>query len=146
MSRAKSVTNIKVTASITDADGSQNTGASELVRIAVFSKDLGTNGATAASGNYLLRGILAKTAGYASTGAITDNAVQSSVISTSTTATIGAATGFNICKISGADQALAADAQVDVVVVVWMDGEALTDSTAGKAANVALFFSAVTAG
>ena len=146
LSLAKTVTNIKVTASITDATGDNNVGASNLVRVAIFSKDLGANGATASSGNYLLRGILAKTAGYASTGAVSGEAPQETAITANGIATTAAATGFNICKISGADQSLAADSQVDVVVIVWMDGEALTDSTAGKQANVALTFSAVTAG
>ena len=146
LSLAKSVNNINVKAEITDAEGANNTGASALVRVAIFTKDLGTNGATAASGNYLLRGILSKTAGYASTGAVSGNAVQDTAINENGIATTAAATGFNICKIENNDQALAADSQVDVVVIVWMDGEALTDSTAGKQANVALTFSAVTAG
>ena len=141
MSLANDVTNIVVTATITDVDASDSIAADELVRIAVFTRDLGTGGTTASTGNYLLRGILAKTAGYAATGTVSGGTLQSA-ISTSTTATVAAATGFNICKIADLDQSLKANNQVDVVVIVWMDGEALTDSTAGVEASIALTFAA----
>ncbi len=66
-----------------------------------------------------------------------------SAISTSSTAT-AAATGFNICKkATNADQSLAANNQVDVMVVVWMDGEILDDTLAEQAVSIALTFDAV---
>ena len=143
MSTANTVTNIVVKATIADATGAENVDASELVRIAVFTKDLGTGGTTAASGDFKLRGILSKTAGYAATGTVSGGNAAST-ISTNTTATTAATSGFNICKVaSNTDQSLAAGAQVDVVVIVWMDGVALNDDTAGKEANITLTFEAV---
>ena len=142
LSLAKSVTNIKVTATITDVDNSDAIAADELVRIAVFTKDLGADGVTAASGNYLLRGVLSKSGGNTATGTVSNVAKTAAITPNGITAT-AAGTGFNICKIAGSDHALAPDSQVDVVIIVWMDGEALTDSTAGVEASIALTFSAV---
>ena len=145
MSLANTVHNIKVTATIADVDDTDEIAADELVRVAIFTRDLGTGGVTAASGNYLLRGVLSKNGGDTAVRTITNNGVQTTVVDADGYTATAAATGFNICKISGSDSTLAANNQVDIVVIVWMDGEALTDSTAGVAASVELRFDAVPA-
>ena len=147
MSLANTVGNIKVTATITDSNTSDEIAADELVRIAVFTKDLKADGKTSEETDYILRGVLAKKAASTAVGNPEANVAQATAVPSASAITATAANeGFKICKkATNADQSLAANNQVDVVVIVWMDGEALTDTTAGVAATISLTFSAVAA-
>ena len=139
------------TAGTTVVTGKYKTCAST-VRVAVFTRDLTALGDTDTSSDFLLRGVFAKTAGadtYLATEAFANEASQSTYAATaankrSETVTVAdGATSFNICFDGGVAHTLKAGGKVEIKVLVWMDGEALTDNTQGASANVALTFAAV---
>ena len=141
------------TAGVTDVSGMYKSCAST-VRVAIFTRDLTALGTSDEGSAYLLRGVFAKTASdtYLATAAFADEGSQSTYASTAANkraaANITAADGtasFNICFDGGNAQTLKAQGIVEVKVLVWMDGEALTDNTQGASANVALGFAAVNA-
>ena len=118
-----------------------------LVRVAIFTRDLtaaGTNDTTAA---YILRGVLANDALDTYKGTIADSDSQTTFAATAAnkvSATAGA-TGFNICYDGGSAHTLAAGGEVEIRVVMWLDGEALNEKTQGAIAKVGLTFAAVAA-
>jgi hypothetical protein len=116
----------------------------ELVRIAVFTRDLddGTDDTTSA---YFLRGILASTAADTYFGTISENQSQSTYRTTTANkvSATAAAEGFNICYDGGVAHSLATQGAVAIKVIMWLDGEALTDDTQGAISSVALTFTAV---
>ena len=124
------------------------------VRVAVFTRDLTELGTTDTSSNFLLRGVFASTASadtYLATAQFANDLSQTTYASTAAnkrSGTVTAADGsasFNLCYDGGTAHTLKAQGIVEVKVLVWMDGEALTDNTQGAAADVALGFAAVNA-
>ena len=141
----------EVTAGTTVVTGKYKTCAST-VRVAVFTRDLTELGDTDTSSDFLLRGVFAKTAGadtYLATEAFANEASQSTYAATAAnkrSETVTVADGdasFNICFDGGSVHTLKAGGKVEIKVIVWMDGEALTDNTQGASADVALTFAAV---
>ena len=129
----------------------------ELVRVGIFTKDLTAAGANDTSSDYILRGILANSASATYFGTIANGYSQEDFKNSANkvtgdvdfrnntkTATAGA-TGFNICYDGGSLHTLAAQGEVEIKVLMWLDGEALNDNTQGAIANVALRFDAVSA-
>lgn len=121
------------------------------VRVAIFTRDLTNLGTSDTTSDYLLRGVFAKTASadtYLATAAFADEGSQSTYAATAAnkrSETVTAANGdafFNICFDGGVEHTLKAQGIVEIKVIVWMDGEALTDNTQGASANVALGFAA----
>jgi hypothetical protein len=122
----------------------------ELVRVAVFTRDLTAAGTNDTESAYILRGVLANTADAATYfGDITNGASQSafngstSPFTDNTLEATAGATGFNICYDGNSVHTLAAQGEVEIKVLMWLDGEALNDNTQGAIANVALQFEAV---
>ena len=123
LSGTNSIDHVTITASIAANEGNANDGSS-LIRAAVFLK----NG----SDKYVLKGVLASAVGtavYGSTSVIAENLPISGLSSFATVTSI---------DLGG----LAATAQHDLAIVVWMDGTALDDSKAGYGAHISFNFTA----
>ena len=123
-----------------------------LVRVAIFTRDLTATGTNDTSSAYILRGVLANTASAPTYfGNITDNTSQEAFAgstapyASNTIAAVAGSTGVNICYDGGTAHTLAAQGEVEIKVLMWLDGEALNDNTQGAVAKVALEFSAVSA-
>ena len=94
------------------------------LRVAVFTS-------ASASGDYLLRAVLAANNGAATTyGTVTENANVSSI-----TGSTSATSSYTISN-------LAAQQKIYFKVVAWLDGVVLNDSNAGQTATVGLKFQA----
>ena len=118
----------------------------ELVRVAIFTRDLTAAGTNDTGSAYILRGVLANTASADTYfGNITNAQSQSTFAATAANkaAATAGATGFNICYDGGTAHTLAAQGEVEIKVLMWLDGEALNDNTQGAIARVALQFEAV---
>ena len=143
VSPSSSINDVKITATITDTNTEDGKDSAALVRIAVFKK---------ASGSYKLVGVLASTGADTVYGTITQNsaavpgtaalgAINGTTYTVSTmqnyTAT-AAGTGLLLGQ-------LAAGAAHDLMIIAWLDGAALNDSTQGIGATISFDFSAVSA-
>ena len=129
----------------------------ELIRVAVFTRDLTTVGTNDTTSDYILRGVLANTASATYFGTIANgnsqqdfknsaNKVTGTVdFSSNTINAVAGATGFNICFDGGVAHTLKAEGEVEIKVLMWLDGEALNDNTQGAIAKVGLTFTAVNA-
>ena len=121
----------------------------ELVRIAVFTRDLTAAGTDDTTSDFILRGILANSASSTYFGTIANDdsqtafAASTSPFTSNTATATAAATGFNICYDGGTAHTLAAQGVVAIKVIMWLDGEALNDNTQGAIASVALKVEAV---
>jgi len=121
----------------------------ELVRIAVFTRDLGEDGTDDTESAFILRGVLANSASNTFFGTIANGdsqtafAASSSPFATNKMTATAAATGFNICYDGGSAHTLAAQGVVAVKVIMWLDGEALNDNTQKAIASVSLKIEAV---
>jgi hypothetical protein len=114
-----------------------------LVRVAIFTRDLTAAGTNDTNTGYLLRGILANTASADTyKGIIADNQSQSTFSTTAANkiAATAGTDGVVICYDNGVAHSLAAGGEVEIRVVMWLDGEALNEKTQGAIANVALQF------
>ena len=121
----------------------------ELVRIAVFTRDLTAAGSDDTTSDFILRGVLANSASSTYFGTIANDdsqtafAASTAPFASNTITATAAATGFNICYDGGSAHTLAAQGVVAVKVIMWLDGEALNDNTQGAIASVALKVEAV---
>ena len=128
-----------------------------LVRVAVFTRDLTAAGTNDTATGYILRGVLANQAASTYFGEIEEGDSQQDFAASANAATgdkdfrnntitaTAGATGFNICYDNNVAHSLAAGGEVEVKVVMWLDGEALNEKTQGAIANVGLTFAAVRA-
>ena len=142
VSPSSPITEVTVTATITDLDTTDEIDAKELVRIAIFKKD-GENG-------FKLVGVMAETDDAAAIyGTIVAN--SAAVPGTAALGTING-TAYTISQMSNYSATaaatgltlggLAAQASHDLIAIAWLDGAALNDTTQGVAASIALTFTA----
>ena len=123
----------------------------DLVRIAIFTRDLTTTGTSDSESAYILRGVLANAASDTyfgtnteNTGTVRNGLSQSTFHDTAAnkSSAIAANVGCFLCKDGGNYQTLAANGVLEIKVIVWLDGEALNDNTQKAGANVSLRFDA----
>ena len=107
-----------------------------LVRVAIFAKAASTGLSTAE--NYVLKGVLS--ASPAANDTYYGDATK--VKANEPIAALDKATSVAYIDLG----TLAHDQQFDLVALVWLDGNALTDAHAGEVANVGLTFAAAPAG
>ena len=127
LSQANAIDHVTLTATIAANDGNAGNGSS-LIRAAVFKR------ATAGTGDYVLVGVLASAA---------DASTVWGPVATKLKAGEQISNLNSYATVTSIDLgSLAAEAQFDLAIVVWMDGTALDDTKAGYGAHISFTFTA----
>jgi len=140
LSGTNKISQITIKATIAADSGNANDGSS-LVRVAVFKKN-GDN-------NYVLVGVLAPSAGANTVVGVPAENKNATPVAANAVDASNPMSYFTGAKLATAGVALGglnANGTHELKVLIWMDGQALTDAQQGVGATVALTFEAGTSG